>query len=357
MGNLYLRMKKVIAQGVRDLFPGYFALVMATGIISIDAFLSGWDRVGWLLFRLNQAAYGTLWALTLARLFFFRRYMTADLMNHRRGAGFFSIVAGTSILGSQFVILAQDAAAGLFLWFLGVVTWVLLMYSFFPAVIVRKEKPSLVEGLNGGWLLVIVGTQSISILSVLIAPSFPPWKETILFFALTLFLLGGMLYLFIILWILYRLVFFPLSPGQFIPTYWISMGAIAITTLAGATLVLNASEWVFLGRILPFLEGFTLFYWVTGTWWIPLLLLLMVWRHGFQRYPLRYAPEYWGMVFPLGMYSTGTYQLVKAEGFSFLFPLSRVFFYLALITWLMTFCGMVRQLIRMDGPTQTRQCP
>ena len=50
MGNLYLRMKKVIAQGVRDLFPGYFALVMATGIISIDAFLSGWDRVARLFF-------------------------------------------------------------------------------------------------------------------------------------------------------------------------------------------------------------------------------------------------------------------------------------------------------------------
>jgi len=128
--------------------------------------------------------------------------------------------------------------------------------------------------------------------------------------------------------IFYRFTFFPLTSEEFNPLYWINMGAIAITTLAGATLILISSQWPFLQEILPFLKGFTLFCWITATWWIPLLLILMVWRHGFRKYPLRYDPEYWGAVFPLGMYSVGTYPLAKAAELSFLLPLSRCFFIL-----------------------------
>lgn len=342
-------MGNALTQAARDLYPGYFALVMATGILSIDASLWGWSWVGAVLFYFNQIAYGFLWLLTLVRLFRFTARLTADLTDHRRGPGFFTIVAGTCVLGSQFVLMSQNAVMGIFLWVVGAVIWVVLMYSFFPAVMVRQEKPSLVEGLNGGWLVVIVGTQSISILGALIASSFPSWQELFMFLALTLFLLGAMLYLFIILLIFYRFTFFPLSAGQFIPTYWINMGAIAITTLAGATLVLKASQWFFLKEILPFLKGFTLFYWITGTWWIPLLLILMAWRHWVRRFPVQYTPEYWGMVFPLGMYSAGTHQLAKAEGFSFLLPLSRCFFYLALVTWIFTLLGLIRRLIGGGG--------
>ncbi len=68
------------------------------------------------------------------------------------------------------------------------------------------------------------------------------------------------------------------------------MGAVAITTLAGANLMLHAAEWHFLMEVLPFLKGFTLFFWVAGTWWIPLLFILGVWRHLYKRHPLTYDP-------------------------------------------------------------------
>jgi tellurite resistance protein TehA-like permease len=344
-------MSNAAAQGVKGLPPGYFALVMATGILSLAAFYSGWGWTSGLLFHLNQVAYAALWILTLVRLIWFRPYLTADLVDHSRGPGFFTNVAGTCVLGAQFMVLARDPLMGTLLWFLGILVWVLIMYSFFTAVMIGEVKPNLPEGLTGGWLIAIVSTQSISILGVLIAPFFSPRQEPFLFFALTLFLLGGMLYILIILLVFYRLTFFPLTYQEFSPLYWINMGAIAITTLAGATLIQNSSYWPFLQEILPFLKGFTLFFWITGTWWIPLLVILMIWRHLVRRFPVKYTPEYWAMVFPLGMYSTGTYQLAKAAGFSFLFPLSRGFFYLALITWLLTFCGMVRRLARMSGLT------
>jgi len=44
----------------------------------------------------------------------------------------------------------------------------------------------------------------------------------------------------IITLIFYRLVFFPLDPAAFEPSYWITAGAEAITSLAGATLMANS---------------------------------------------------------------------------------------------------------------------
>jgi tellurite resistance protein TehA-like permease len=123
------------------------------------------------------------------------------------------------------------------------------------------------------------------------------------------------------------------------------MGAVAITTLAGARLILAAPGWNFLAEILPFLKGFTLFFWAAGTWWIPLLFILGFWRHVYKRFSLRYDPQYWGMVFPLGMYTVCTLQLSRAINFAPLLLIPKYFIYLALAAWLVTFVGLIHSLL------------
>src|SRR5512144_235992 len=90
---------------VATLFPGYFALVMATGIVSIAAHFLGMEPIALGLLWFNVAAYAVLWALTIARFVKYRSLFIADLVSHGRSVLFLTIVAGTCVLGNQFAIL------------------------------------------------------------------------------------------------------------------------------------------------------------------------------------------------------------------------------------------------------------
>ncbi|MBV8198125.1 MAG: C4-dicarboxylate ABC transporter, partial [Candidatus Eremiobacteraeota bacterium] len=82
--------------------PAYFALVMATGIVSIAALEFDLPVLAKALFVLNGVAYVVLVALTFVRATRFWPQFIADLTDHRLAAGFFTTVAGSCIIGAQF---------------------------------------------------------------------------------------------------------------------------------------------------------------------------------------------------------------------------------------------------------------
>jgi tellurite resistance protein TehA-like permease len=157
---------------------------------------------------------------------------------------------------------------------------------------------------------------------------------------------GGMLYVWIIGLIFYRYTFFEMQPSDMSPPYWINMGAVAISTLAGTMLVAGAPPAGLLTDLLPFIKGLTLAFWATATWWIPMLVILGAWRHVYRRFPLRYDPLYWGAVFPLGMYTACTFRLAVVFRLDFLLQIPRVFIYIALAAWLATFLGWTKKVAR-----------
>ena len=329
-----------------DLSPAYFGMVMATGIVAIAAGLLDMAVVARALFALGVAAYLVLWVLTLLRVIYYRRRLVADLFDHLRGPGFFTTVAATSIVGTQFVVLASDDRIATLLWTVAIVLWVGLTYAIFAGLTVKPHKPTLDQGINGGWLLAVVATQSIAALSALLAAHIgQPVKLELNFFALSMWLWGGMLYIWMMSLIFYRYTFFTLAPDDLSPPYWINMGAVAISTLAGATLFEHLPLVPALADLAPFIKGFTIFYWAMGTWWIPMLLVLGVWRYLLREFPLSYDPLYWGGVFPLGMYCVSTLRLGETVQLPFLATLSRVFLYLAVAAWTATLAGLADTLI------------
>ncbi len=342
---IWKKQMRSIAKEIGELSPAYFALVMATGIVSIACHLLLMDWLAYPLFYLNLFFYAILWILMLIRVFGHAGNVLADLMDHSRSPGFLTLVAGTNVLGSQFVLLMSNQKTALALWILGFAFWLLFIFAFFTVMTVKREKPSLETGINGTWMLIVVSTQSITVLGMLVASRFNGWKDGFIFSMICFYLVGCMFYILLISLILYRFVFFKIDPKDMTPPYWINMGAVAITTLAGANILLKADA-AFFGELVPFIKGFTLFFWAAGTWWIPLLFLLGIWRHIYHRYPLAYNPQYWGMVFPLGMYTACTYQLSRVLQLPFLLIIPKVFIYAALLTWTATFFGLVYTRVR-----------
>jgi tellurite resistance protein TehA-like permease len=332
----------------KKLSPAYFGLVMATGIIAIAAHQQQWPFIAQALFFISCFSWVILSFLYSYRALRFTKEFTEDLISHSKGPAFFTAVAGTGLIGSQLMVLYSHYWLAFIAWVIALVLWLLLTYTVFTALTIRRNKPTLDKGISGAWLLAVVATQAVAVLSAYLATqTSQPWKLELNFLALSMWLWGGMLYIWMMSLIFYRYTFFQFVPSDLAPPYWINMGAMAISTLAGSLLVINSPNAPFLQSLVPFIKGFTIFYWATGSWWIPMLLILGIWRHIVRRFPFAYDPLYWGAVFPLGMYSACTYVMLQAMEFSFLDALPTAFFYIALLAWGVTFTGLCRSLLRL----------
>ena len=335
-------------RGLASMHPAYFALVMATGIVSIACQLLAVPVLPVVLLWANVVFFAALAALTVLRAVRYGDRVRADMQNHAQSVGFFTVPAAVNVMGSQWIMIAGAWRVAVAFWLAGIVGWAVVTYGIFTTLTVKSEKPSLAEGINGGWLVSVVAAQSVSVLGTQLAPGFGDGAAGVLFGSLAMWLGGGMLYIWIIALIFYRYTFFVLQPSDLAPPYWVNMGAVAISTLAGAMLVIAGGASPVIRELLPFVKGLTLMFWATATWWIPMLVILGLWRHVYQRFPLRYDPLYWGLVFPLGMYTACTIRLSQALDVPYLMPVPHVFVWIALAAWTTTFVGLVRSLARAD---------
>jgi tellurite resistance protein TehA-like permease len=162
------------------------------------------------------------------------------------------------------------------------------------------------------------------------------------------------LYLALIPLIVNRLEFLRLAPVAFTPDYWINMGAMAITALTGATLFSLSASSPLLQQLSTFLLGLCLLFWAGATWWIPLLVLLELWRHILRRVRIEYGTRYWSLVFPVGMYAACTFEVAQLVHLGLLMILAQWAAYLALGLWLMAFVGLVCDLTGHGSRTPGR---
>lgn len=311
---------------------------MATGIVSNALHFE--DHQAWsdALFAFNLAAYLWLTLLTLLRLVRFRRALWTDLVDPRLVFAFFTFVAATDVLGVG-LALRGYATASAAMWVLALVVWLGLTYFGF-GVLTFLNTAHGANVVHGGWLIAIVGTESLVILGTVIAPRLHTLGPSVFVVIHMLWGLGLALYAIFIVLFAQRVFFSDVKPDDITPVLWVVMGAAAISTNAGSTLILSESGLRFLQAMRPFIDGVTLIMWAWATWWIPLLVLFGIWKHGVCRVPLRYTPMLWSLVFPLGMYALASLRLSLAADLPPLRAVSQAMVWLALAAWAATAGGL-----------------
>jgi tellurite resistance protein TehA-like permease len=336
------------AKAVRDLHPAYFGFVMATGIISTGMFSLGPSWLSTALLVAAAAGLGVLGVALAARLVLFRANVAADLKAPDRVFGFFTITAGLDVLGVRFAfgghplvtaILAAVAAA----------LWLVLTYGVPASLLLDRSLDSVLGGVNGSWLLWIVATQSLSLVAAILTPVWLSQSSLLAPVSVGLWSVGLLLYLLVATLILLRWLTVPMTPATLGPPYWILMGATAISVLAGARVLTVPADIPAVRATSSFVEGFSFALWAFGTWWIPLLLILGLWRHVRRNWPLTYEPTLWSVVFPLGMYSVATLTFGKVAHLTFMEPLARFMIWVAFAAWVLVAAAFLAQLACRPG--------
>lgn len=328
------------ALSLRSLHPGNFALVMASGILSIGLQTLGHKALSDVMGAVAVAAWLLLLAASLLRLLLYPQAVRDDLLNPRTVFSFFTLVAATSIVGLLLHMHAQVALA-MACWALAFTAWCLLLYLAFSVLTFLTHEHN-VNIVHGGWLIAIVGTQSLVLLGARIAPELGGYAMYMMVEVYMLWGLGLTFYGIFVTLFCYRIFFLTLKPQDISPLLWVIMGAAAISANAGTTLITEDPRLPFLAAQRPFIDGVTLMMWGWATWWIPMLFIFGLWKHGVNRIALRYEPVMWSFVFPLGMYAVASARLGLAAEFAPLHWISQLMIWVALTAWALVLVGLLR---------------
>jgi tellurite resistance protein TehA-like permease len=342
----------MLQRWLATLDPGYFALVMATGIVSIGAGLVGYPDLSRVILGVTIAAFVILVVAYTARLIWFRSWVVRNLRNPTMAVAYFTSAAGCDVLATRLVTAGRlNVALGLGV--AAAAVWLALTYWLPWSIVASARHPALAD-MNGSWLVWVVATQSLAVIAAALAPQAPAtWlRDYLPVVAICLWGVGVMLYLILIAIVFLRLLLVEFSPAEMVPAYWIAMGATAISVRAAAgILVLRIPATAdLIAGVRPFLLGVSIVLWAFGTWWIPLLVLFGIWRYLIRHYPRTYEPRLWNVVFPLGMYTVASWSLGHAAaGLAFMTSIARVWFWVGFAAWIIVLVLMVVALLQAVG--------
>lgn len=335
--------------------PGSFAFVMATGIVSTAQSLTGWTVLSLVFLFVTVAGLLVLAVLTILRVVLFRRQVADDLRDPGRAFGFFTVVAALDVLAARLVTAGHSGPAAVLAW-LSVPCWLLLTYGLPTGFFLRSKDTSVSRAVDGSWLLWVVGTQAVAIVAGAAART--RRSSGLADAAVALWGIGVALYAVLTVLILWRLLTIRSIPETFAATYWILLGATAISVLAGARILQLPPTLPILSATGAVVSGTSYLLWAFGTWWIPFLVIFGVWRYLMRRATVRYKTALWSIVFPLGMYSTASMTFGSTTKLSFMVAIGQIRTWIATLAWLAVFAVACHAAIRrLRTERQGRELP
>ncbi len=345
---------RAVRDGVRTLHPGYFAFVMATGILSVATAGLPSPVPTTLLLWVAAGGYLLLVALTLARVVAYPADVRRDFADPARGFGFFTFVAATDVLGTRLSTAGRlDVATALLV--VGTAGWLLLGYVI-PWTALHAAPRPVVAAANGTWFIWVVASQSVAVLAASVEPALGTRRRELALLAICCWAVGVFLYVTVGGLVTARLFLYDLRPADLTPPYWVTMGAGAITVVAGARI----SQMAQAPALLPtrgLITGVSVLFWAFASWLIPVLVAAGWWRHVSHRVPLRYEPTWWSVVFPLGMYAVASRTLGDAAGLPIVAAIGGVQTWVALAAWLAAVAVLLVRATRVAVSSFSRLDP
>jgi tellurite resistance protein TehA-like permease len=326
---------------------------MASGIISVGMHLERVDVLSRALLVVCAAAFAVLVLLTGWRFVAYRAAVVEDFMDPRRAFSLFTFVAGANVLGVRLGLAGMYVATAVLLAVAGL-TWLALGYVVpWTAVLGREERP-VVATANGTWFVWVVASQSVAVAAATVEPVFDSARRELAVLAVISWSVGVFLYGATGVVVALRLMLYPFGPDALTPPYWVSMGALAITVLAGARIV-EMADTPMVEATRGLIAGLAVVFWAFATWLIPVLVAAGWWRHIRRHIPLRYDASAWSIVFPLGMYAVAGTYLGRADHLPVVEAIGRLELWAAFPAWLLAFAAMTWHVVRtvvLPGPVE-----
>jgi tellurite resistance protein TehA-like permease len=331
--------------------PVCFAMVMATGIVSVALQQAGAPSLSAALLVIAAAVFVVLVAASAVRAVAFPVTLRADLGHPDQAFTSFAFVAACGVLGDRLadggyrLPAAGLAGAALAAW--------LVLTCLVPARLAARRLSRLAD-VNGTWYLWAVGTQSLAITAAFLhslgmLPAGPAALA-----AITAWSAGIVVYLVITVLVARRLLLVGVGPQEATNPYWVAMGAASISVLAAAGILRIAGAPAVAARahaaaafaaaayagLHPAITGLAVALWFIATVLIPLLAAATAARYLHRPVRPRYRVDMWTVVFPLGMYSMAGMQLGTAAGLPLVYRVGAVAVPVATAAWALTIIGL-----------------
>ncbi len=294
------------------LTPAAGAAVMSTGILSTATQIAGLRVLSGALLVLAVLAALALGVVLVSRLFTGRRGWLTDARTPASLTG----VAATAVIGRRLASLGWSGVAWLLLAVSGLL-WLVLL----PMVLWHWRVPTV-----GASFLICVATEGLAVLAATQGAVANSRSAVVVGFAA--FVLGLVLYAVV----LARFDWRQLRVGA--GDQWVVAGALAITSLAGAQLVLAGDRLRLLGAVRDPLRWLDLTLWAIAVAGYAVLVGCEL------RWPRwHYDVRRWATVFPMGMTAAASFAVAQAEGLSPLAVLGHVLLWPGLAAWALTLIG------------------
>jgi tellurite resistance protein TehA-like permease len=292
---------------------------MSTGILSTATQIAGLPVLSRALLVLAVLALLALGVVLVSRLLTDRRGWVADAGTPASLTG----VAATAVIGGRIAALGGTGVAWLLLAVSGLL-WLVLL----PLVLWHWQVPTV-----GASFLICVATEGLAVLAA--TQGAVTGSRSAVAVGLTAFVLGLILYAVA----LARFDWRQLRVGA--GDQWVVAGALAITSLAGAQLVLAGDRLRLLSGVREPLRLLDLAIWAVAVAGYAVLLGCELrwprWHYDIRR---------WATVFPMGMTAAASFAVAQAERLPPLAVLGHALLWPGLAAWALTLIAAARGQLR-----------